>query len=101
MNDKEKKLLYPAPVSRDIRAARLSDQQLTENYADLHPPLSKLQSIEESARRLFCFDAPCTEACPTGIDIPGFIRKIATGNVKGAAITILNENIIGCTCAKF
>ncbi len=89
-----------SPFLRDIRPGRLNAEQLTENYADLHPPLSKLQAIEESARCLFCFDAPCTEACPTGIDIPGFIRKIATGNVKGAAITILNENIMGGTCAN-
>ena len=87
-------------ISRDVQAGRLSDQQLTDNYSDLHPPLTELQAIEESARCLFCFDAPCMEACPTGIDIPGFIRKIATGNVKGAATTILGENIMGGTCAN-
>jgi dihydropyrimidine dehydrogenase (NAD+) subunit PreT len=87
-------------AGRDIQAGRLDPRQLRENYQDLHPPLTELQAIEESARCLFCFDAPCTEACPTGIDIPGFIRKIATGNVKGAATTILNENIMGGTCAN-
>jgi glutamate synthase (NADPH/NADH) small chain len=59
-----------------------------------------MQASVEAARCLFCFDAPCTEACPTGIDIPGFIRKIATGNVHGAATTILAENIMGGTCAN-
>ena len=87
-------------AERDIQAGRLTAAQLADNYADLHPPLTELQAIQETARCLFCFDAPCTQACPTGIDIPGFIRKIATGNVKGAAITILNENIMGGTCAN-
>ena len=59
-----------------------------------------MQASVEAARCLFCFDAPCTEACPTGIDIPGFIRKIATGNVRGAATTIFAENIMGGTCAN-
>ncbi|NND44191.1 MAG: NAD(P)-binding protein, partial [Xanthomonadales bacterium] len=86
--------------ARDVRAGRLDPRQIRENFHDLHPPLTELQAIQESARCLFCFDAPCTEACPTGIDIPGFIRKIATGNVKGAAITILDENIMGGTCAN-
>jgi glutamate synthase (NADPH/NADH) small chain len=84
----------------NIRAGRLSARQIGENYQDLHPLLTQTQAIEESARCLFCYDAPCTEACPTGIDIPGFIRKIATGNLKGAAITILSENIMGGTCAN-
>ncbi|HSM69402.1 MAG TPA: NAD(P)-dependent oxidoreductase [Xanthomonadales bacterium] len=84
----------------DIRAGRISTEQIRDNYQDLHPPLSKMQAAQESARCLFCFDAPCTEACPTGIDIPGFIRKIATGNVRGAAVTILSENIMGGTCAN-
>ncbi|MFT5139319.1 MAG: dihydropyrimidine dehydrogenase (NAD+) subunit PreT [Lysobacterales bacterium] len=84
----------------DIRTKRLSDRELSDNYHDLHAPLTRLQAIEESARCLFCYDAPCMEACPTGIDIPGFIRKIATGNVRGAAVTILNENIMGGTCAN-
>jgi len=100
MNNKtDKELLNLTPLS-DIRAGRLSDRQLVDNYHDLHPPLTELQAREESARCLFCYDAPCMEACPTGIDIPGFIRKIATGNVRGAAVTILNENIMGGTCAN-
>jgi dihydropyrimidine dehydrogenase (NAD+) subunit PreT len=62
--------------------------------------LTEAQAVQESARCLFCHDAPCTEACPTGIDIPGFIRKIASGNLQGAAVTILTENIMGGTCAN-
>jgi len=84
----------------DITAGRLPARRIEENFADLHPPLTAHQAAVEAARCLFCHDAPCTEACPTGIDIPGFIRKIATGNTRGAAITILNENIMGGTCAN-
>jgi dihydropyrimidine dehydrogenase (NAD+) subunit PreT len=84
----------------DTRAGRISAAQIEANYSDLHPPLTSNQSAVEAARCLFCHDAPCTEACPTGIDIPGFIRKIATGNTRGAALTILNENIMGGTCAN-
>lgn len=87
-------------MSADVRSGRLSAGQLAKNFADLQPPLSAMQAEQEAARCLFCFDAPCTEACPTGIDIPGFIRKIATGNLRGAAVTILAENIMGGTCAK-
>jgi len=85
---------------RDVRAGRLSPEQLASNFSDLNPPLNPLQAAVEAARCLFCFDAPCTEACPTGIDIPGFIRKIASGNTRGAAVTILSENIMGGTCAN-
>ena len=84
----------------NIKAGRLDRQQIEANFADLHPPLTWHQAAVESARCLFCHDAPCIEACPTGIDIPGFIRKISTGNTRGAAVTILNENIMGGTCAN-
>jgi glutamate synthase (NADPH/NADH) small chain len=84
----------------DIRTGRLPASSLAGNFSDLHPPLTSHQAAVEAARCLFCFDAPCTEACPTGIDIPGFIRKICTGNMKGSAMTILSENIMGGTCAN-
>ncbi|MBT8064926.1 MAG: NAD(P)-dependent oxidoreductase [Gammaproteobacteria bacterium] len=84
----------------DIRGGRLDAAQVAENYQALQAPLNEMQALQEAARCLFCFDAPCTEACPTGIDIPGFIRKIQTGNVRGAAVTILAENIMGGTCAN-
>jgi glutamate synthase (NADPH/NADH) small chain len=85
--------------SHDVRPGRLSAAEIERNYVDLHPPLTGHQAAVEAARCLFCHDAPCTEACPTGIDIPGFIRKISTGNTQGAAVTILSENIMGATCA--
>ncbi len=84
----------------DIRCGRIDPEKINRNYAELHTPLTELQAIQESARCLFCHDAPCTEACPTDIDIPGFIRKIASGNVTGAAGTILSENIMGNTCGN-
>jgi glutamate synthase (NADPH/NADH) small chain len=84
----------------DIQAGRLEVEQIERNFAELHAPLSSHQAAVESARCLFCHDAPCTEACPTEIDIPGFIRKISTGNLRGAALTILKENIMGGTCAN-
>lgn len=67
---------------------------------DLHPPLSRHESRVESDRCYFCHDAPCMQACPTGIDIPMFIRQISTGNPKGAAKTIFDENIMGGMCAR-
>jgi dihydropyrimidine dehydrogenase (NAD+) subunit PreT len=85
---------------RDVKSERLTAEQLASGFTDLHQPLNAMQATVESERCLFCFDAPCTEACPTGIDIPGFIRKISTGNVRGAATTILTENIMGGTCAN-
>jgi glutamate synthase (NADPH/NADH) small chain len=84
----------------DIAAGRLSAKQLAENFADVHPPLDRARALVEASRCYFCYDAPCLQACPTGIDIPGFIRKIATDNVKGAAVTILQENIMGGACAR-
>ena len=87
-------------AGNDTRAGRLDEKQIAANFSDLHPPLTDNQAAVEAARCLFCHDAPCTEACPTGIDIPGFIRKIATGNARGAAVTILSENIMGGTCAN-
>lgn len=84
----------------DIKSGRLSEARIADNYSDLHPLLSSHEAAVESARCLFCFDAPCTEACPSDIDIPGFIRKIQSGNVRGAAVTILSENIMGATCAN-
>ncbi len=86
--------------THDIKAGRLSATQIRENFADLHPRYTPLQAAVEASRCLFCHDAPCIEACPTGIDIPGFIRKISTGNTRGAAVTILSENIMGGTCAN-
>jgi len=67
---------------------------------DLHKPLSKHEAIVESDRCYFCHDAPCVTACPTGIDIPLFIRQINTDNPHGSAKTIFDENIFGGMCAR-
>ena len=84
----------------DIRSARLAPEAYARNFADAHPPLAPNQALVESDRCYFCHDAPCIRACPTQIDIPSFIRKIATGNVKGAAHDILKQNIMGAVCAR-
>lgn len=67
---------------------------------DLHEPLSKHEALVESDRCYFCHDAPCVTACPTGIDIPLFIRQINTHNPHGSAKTIFDENIFGGMCAR-
>jgi dihydropyrimidine dehydrogenase (NAD+) subunit PreT len=84
----------------DIRPGRLSAEQIAENFGDLHPPLSRREALVEADRCYFCFDAPCTTACPTGIDIPAFIQKIRSDNRLGSAQTILSENIMGGMCAR-
>jgi len=73
---------------------------LAANFADLKPPLRPQEAFVEATRCLYCFDAPCIMACPTGIDIPAFIKKIASGNPVGAAKTILTANILGASCAR-
>jgi len=85
---------------QDITSNRLTAEKYQENFCDLHPPLDPRQVSLESNRCYFCYDAPCIEACPTDINIPSFIRKISTGNLKGAAMDILDENIMGGTCAR-
>jgi glutamate synthase (NADPH/NADH) small chain len=87
-------------IMPDIASARLSETEYQANFADVHRPLSPHEALVESDRCYFCFDAPCTKACPTSIDIPMFIRKISTGNVDGAAETILGANILGGMCAR-
>jgi glutamate synthase (NADPH/NADH) small chain len=73
---------------------------LAANFAELKPPLRPQEALVEAHRCLYCFDAPCIMACPTGIDIPAFIKKIAFGNPAGAAKTILEANILGASCAR-
>ena len=71
-----------------------------ERFPELHPPLDSQSALAEANRCLFCFDAPCTAACPTHIDVPRFIKKIATGNLRGSAATILDANILGLSCSR-
>ena len=73
---------------------------LADRFTDLAPPLTARQAAIESARCLYCYDAPCTRACPTGIDVASFIRNIHDQNVTGAAIGILKQNIFGGACAR-
>lgn len=84
----------------DVAAGRLPPADYASNFADVHPPLDPPAALVEASRCHYCYDAPCISACPTGIDIPTFIRKISTGNLKGAATTILEENIFGGACAR-
>jgi len=84
----------------DIRSNRLGKDELARNFGDLHSPLSRSEALIAADRCYFCFDAPCTTACPTGIDIPGFIQKIRSDNIRGSARTILQENIMGGMCAR-
>lgn len=81
-------------------AAKLPPDALERNFADINPPLTASQALEEGSRCLFCYDPPCQKACPTGIDIPMFIRQILTGNTKGSAKTILEANILGHSCGR-
>ena len=75
-------------------------EQIEANFADIHPAMTPAEAAVESNRCLFCYDAPCMHACPTHIDIPGFIKKIASGNLKGSARVIFDANPIGGTCAR-
>ena len=86
--------------NRNIQSGRLSKAEVEENFSDLHPPLTRSEALIEADRCYFCYDAPCTTACPTGIDIPGFIQKIRSDNLRGSAHTILRENIMGGMCAR-
>src|SRR4051794_22885545 len=79
---------------------RISFEDLSQNFKEMDPGLTKRGTIEEANRCLYCYDAPCIQACPTGIDIPTFIKKIASGNLKGSAKTIMSANPIGASCAR-
>ena len=71
-----------------------------ERFPELHPALDANAALAEANRCLFCFDAPCTAACPTHIDVPRFIKKISSGNLRGSALTILDANILGLSCSR-
>jgi dihydropyrimidine dehydrogenase (NAD+) subunit PreT len=81
-------------------APKLSDAEYEKNFADINPPFVPHNAKIEANRCLFCFDAPCTRACPTHIDIPAFIKKIASGNMRGSAKEILDANILGMSCGR-
>ncbi|MED3563053.1 NAD(P)-dependent oxidoreductase [Bacillus xiapuensis] len=79
---------------------RISLINLEKNFQEVEPPLTNREAVEEANRCLYCYDAPCIKACPTGIDIPTFIKKIASGNLLGSAKTIMSSNPVGASCAR-
>ncbi len=83
-----------------VAAGRLTAEEYSANFADIHPPLNTHEALVEAQRCYFCHDAPCMTACPTSIDVPLFIRQITTGNPKGSAHTIFKQNIVGGMCAR-
>jgi glutamate synthase (NADPH/NADH) small chain len=80
--------------------SKIAKDRAENVFADFKAPYTPQQALVEANRCLFCADAPCIKACPTGIEIPQFIRKIATGNLKGSARTIFDSNILGMSCAR-
>jgi dihydropyrimidine dehydrogenase (NAD+) subunit PreT len=84
--------MHPLPV--------LPDGRLEQRFKESKPAFSSAEAVTEANRCLYCVDAPCIKACPTGIDIPNFIHKISTENTTGAARTILKDNILGASCAR-
>jgi dihydropyrimidine dehydrogenase (NAD+) subunit PreT len=88
----------PDPVPLHVQA--LSPKEFAERFAEIHPPFAPQAAVVEASRCLYCFDAPCTAACPTHIDVPKFIKKIASANLRGSAVTILDANILGLSCSR-
>lgn len=84
-----------------IISNRLNTEQYNHNFSDIHPPFeTKDAALVEANRCLFCYDAPCTKSCPTGINVPKFIKQITTDNIKGSAHTIFSSNILGAGCSR-
>jgi dihydropyrimidine dehydrogenase (NAD+) subunit PreT len=90
----------PTTSTPDIQAARLSPEEYASRFADATPRLTTTQALLEAERCLYCYDAPCATACPTSIDVPSFIKRIADGNLRGSARTILDSNPLGGMCAR-
>jgi len=78
----------------------IENLEIRERFADLHAPLTAQAAVVESNRCLNCFDAPCMTACPTHIDVPGFIKRIASGNLRGSARRILEANVLAGSCSR-
>ena len=89
-----------SPDTPGVLPGRLESTEYALRFCDSHAPLNLTQALIESERCYFCFDAPCTKACPTGINVPQFIQRIAQGNTRGAAQTILEANILGGMCSR-
>ncbi|MDR7332699.1 NAD(P)-dependent oxidoreductase [Roseateles asaccharophilus] len=84
----------------DLKSGRLAPDDYERNFTDAHPPLNRTQALIEAERCYYCYAAPCQTACPTGIDIPAFIQRVAQDNVRGAAEAILTANPLGGMCAR-
>ncbi|MBW8687883.1 NAD(P)-dependent oxidoreductase [Chitinophaga rhizophila] len=84
-----------------VQNNRLTAEEYEQRFSDIHPPFeTRDAALVDANRCLFCYDAPCTKSCPTGINVPKFIKQITTDNLKGAAYTIFSSNIMGGGCAK-
>ena len=83
-----------------VHESPINIAQIERNFQEIAPPLSQAEAILEANRCVYCYDAPCTRACPTHIDVPSFIKKIASGNLVGSARVIFEANPIGATCAR-
>jgi glutamate synthase (NADPH/NADH) small chain len=87
-------------VLTKLKGSHISLKDLPKNFQEVHQGLSNREADEEANRCLYCYDAPCIKACPTDIDIPAFIKKIASGNLKGSATTIMSANPVGASCSR-
>ncbi|MGY9046199.1 MAG: NAD(P)-dependent oxidoreductase [Rhodobacterales bacterium] len=92
--------MHAKAYAQGVTAGRLDPSELSAGFRDLHPALDDHEALVAADRCYFCHDAPCITACPTDIDIPLFIRQIATGTPDAAARTILSQNILGGMCAR-
>ncbi len=90
----------PSSSPADVRAGRLASEEYAQRFADATPRFTESQALLEAERCLYCYDAPCATACPTSIDVPSFIKRIADGNLRGSAKTILESNPLGGMCAR-
>ena len=90
----------PSSSPADVRAGRLATEEYAKRFADATPRFTASQALLEAERCLYCYDAPCATACPTSIDVPSFIKRIADGNLRGSAQTILDSNPLGGMCAR-
>jgi dihydropyrimidine dehydrogenase (NAD+) subunit PreT len=90
----------PSSSPADVRAGRLATEEYATRFADATPRFTASQALLEAERCLYCYDAPCATACPTSIDVPSFIKRIADGNLRGSAQTILDSNPLGGMCAR-
>ncbi len=85
---------------KHLPQAKAGNAALAEQFTDLAPALTSRQAAIESARCLYCYDAPCTRICPSEIDVASFIRNIHDKNINGAAAGILKQNILGGSCSR-